>query len=169
MKRIMMSIALMAFIFIQYAKAQDKTVAILFNKSLDSYYNLKNALAKDNPQEAQKLASLLQADLKAVPHKGFANNVQHELWMQQSSQMLQKLTELSSQSDLDSQRKSFKEISNAMVTLTTDLKVNHKKAYVQYCPMGKYTWLNEVKEVQNPFYGSKMYDCGEVKATISNR
>jgi hypothetical protein len=169
MKRIILSIALLAISFMQYAGAQDKTLALSFNKSLGSYYNLKNALAKDNAEAAQKLASVLQADIKAVPHKGFATNAQHELWMQQSSQMQQKLTELSTQSDLDLQRKSFKEISNAMVTMATELKINDKKAYVQYCPMGKYTWLNEVKEVQNPFYGSKMYDCGEVKATISKR
>jgi len=35
--------------------------------------------------------------------------------------------------------------------------------------MGKYNWLNEVKAVQNPFYGSQMYDCGEVKETLAKK
>ncbi|RZJ80949.1 MAG: DUF3347 domain-containing protein [Flavobacterium sp.] len=35
--------------------------------------------------------------------------------------------------------------------------------------MAKKSWLNEVEAVQNPFYGSMMYDCGEVTETIAKK
>lgn len=169
MNKIILCTALFICAFIHPSIAQNKAVALTFNIALQDYYGLKNALATDKPEEASKLAIVLQQHVKEVPHTGFANDAQHKLWMDQSVVILQQLTELAAKNDLDGQRKNFREISNAFVSLTAELKVNAKKAFVQYCPMGKYTWLNEVKEVQNPFYGSKMYDCGEVKSTISKK
>lgn len=169
MKKLVLAIAVIFCAFIKPVAAQNKVVAARFNQSLQDYYELKNALATDKPAEAAQLATTLQASIKEVPHQGFASDAQHQLWMQQSAIILPQLAELATKTDLDGQRKNFREISTAFVVLATELKLNTKKAFVQYCPMGKYTWLNEVKDVQNPFWGSKMYDCGEVKSTISRK
>jgi len=169
MKRIILIAALFISVFTQSSVAQKAGVATKFNKSLDSYYALKNALATDKPAEAVKLATILIAAVKAVPHTGFATDAQHHLWMEQSAIITEQSAALAAAPELEAQRKSFRPISDAFVKLATELKINSKTTYVQYCPMGKYTWLNEVKAVQNPFYGSQMYDCGEVKETISGR
>lgn len=168
MKRIVLCLALLCA-FVASSSAQDAAVSVKFNKSLESYYALKNALATDQPEAAQKLAASVVVAVKEVPHKGFATEAQHQLWMQESDLISQYGTELAATADLDAQRKAFREIGSAFVKLATEFKINNKKAFIQYCPMGKYTWLSEVKEVQNPFYGSKMYDCGEVKGTISKK
>lgn len=54
-----------------------------------------------------------------------------------------------------------------MVKLAKAFNMNNEVIYVQYCSMAKKSWLNEVEAVQNPFYGSMMYDCGEVTETIA--
>lgn len=169
MKRIILIAALLISVTVQSAMAQNAAVTTKFNKSLTSYYALKNALATDKPAEAEKMATALVAAVKAVPHAGFASDAQHHLWMEQSAVIIDQATVIAGTADLAGQRKSFRDVSDAFVKLATELKINNKVAYVQYCPMGKYNWLNEVKAVQNPFYGSQMYDCGEVKETLAGK
>jgi hypothetical protein len=45
----------------------------------------------------------------------------------------------------------------------------NKKLYQDYCPMaddGKIAiWISEIKEIKNPYKGSKMLTCGSVKKT----
>jgi len=166
MKTVILGLALISGVFIQPAFAQKAEVSGKFNQSLKSYYALKNALATDKQEEAPKLALALQTAVKEVPHKGFKDTKQHLLWMSESAVIQQKAVELSKNKDLKSQRKNFESISTAFIQLTRELKLNDQDAFVQYCPMGKFSWLNEVKEIQNPYYGSEMYDCGTVKDTL---
>ena len=77
--------------------------------------------------------------------------------------------ELSAEKAIKVQRNSFWPLSSAMVKLAKALNLNAGEVYVQYCPMAKKSWLNEVEAVQNPFYGSMMYDCGEVTEIIAKK
>jgi len=169
MKRIFLFAALLISVSIQPLRAQNAAVITKFNKTLTSYYDLKNALATDKAPEAQQLATPLVAAVKAVPHAGFATAYQHQLWMEQSAIIIEQSNAITATADLAAQRKIFRAVSDAFVKLATELKINSSTVYVQYCPMGKYNWLNEVKAVQNPFYGSQMYDCGEVKETLTKK
>ncbi|MGY0039515.1 DUF3347 domain-containing protein [Pedobacter sp. NJ-S-72] len=166
MKQVLLGLALFLVASSQPAVAQKASVSGKFNQSLKSYYALKNALATDKPEDALKLAGELQLAVKEVPHKGFADAKQYVLWMKESAVIQQKASELAKTKDLKSQRKSFEGISTAFITLAKELKLNNQDVFVQYCPMGKFSWLNEVKEIQNPYYGSQMYDCGTVKDTL---
>lgn len=166
MKTVLLGLALFLVASLQPALAQKASVSGKFNQSLKSYYALKNALATDKPEDAAKLAGELQLAVKEVPHKGFADAKQHVLWMKESAVIQQKAAELAKTKDLKSQRKSFEGISTAFITLAKELKLNNEDVFVQYCPMGKFSWLNEVREIQNPYYGSQMYDCGTVKDTL---
>ncbi|WP_010229981.1 DUF3347 domain-containing protein [Gillisia marina] len=46
----------------------------------------------------------------------------------------------------------------------------NKELYVLHCPMANSNkgafWLSASSEVKNPYYGSAMLTCGEVKDTI---
>ncbi|WP_052496422.1 DUF3347 domain-containing protein [Pedobacter lusitanus] len=166
MKQIILGFALLLIASLQPAFAQKTNVSGKFNQSLKSYYALKNALATDKSEEAPKLALALQKAVKDVPHQGFSGAEQHVLWMKESALIQQKAAELALSKDLESQRKSFGSISTSFIKLAQELKLNDQPVFVQYCPMGKFSWLNEVKEIQNPYYGSQMYDCGTVKDTL---
>lgn len=168
MKKLILLITLISGVFVQQSNAQ-QAVEAKFNKGLEKYYILKNALATDKAEEAQKAAIALGVAVKDVPHKGFATDGQHQLWMKESAVIQQQLAILAKSSDLKVQRKSFEGVSQSFVTLTSELKINAKPVYVQYCPMAKASWLNEVKDVQNPYYGSMMYDCGTVKEVLDKK
>ena len=39
-------------------------------------------------------------------------------------------------------------------------------AVCAYCPMAKASWLQTGKVIENPYYGSEMFDCGSITVTI---
>lgn len=168
MKRLMLLITLISGVFVQQSNAQ-QTVPAKFNVSLEKYYVLKNALATDKATAAQQAAIALSRSLADMPHKGFVNDQQHMLWMKESAVIQQQAKLIAGSSDLKVQRKSFGALSSSFVTLADSLKLNNKTIFVQYCPMAKASWLNEVKDIQNPYYGSMMYDCGSVTGTIAKK
>jgi len=155
--------------FVQPVVAQTADVKQNFNKSLISYYALKNALAADRSAEASTLAATLLHTVKEMPASGFASDKQQKLWLVESGKIQTDARQLIQANDLKTQRKSFEGISSAFLSLTQELKINNAPVFVQYCPMAKSTWLNEVKEIQNPYYGNAMKDCGSVKELIDKR
>jgi hypothetical protein len=52
-----------------------------------------------------------------------------------------------------------------------DIVGTSQKLYQAYCPMYNNNkgaqWLSVTKEIKNPYYGSKMMDCGEVQREIN--
>lgn len=163
MKKIIFNtLVLLIFVF-QVTLAQTAKLSTNFNKTLKSYYQLKDALAADEPAKAIEYAKALQETLKNVPHTGFKSDKHHTLWMQESAKIGTHAGKLSQRKVLAEQRKEFEGISASMIQLTSVLKLNSDEAYVQYCPMGKYSWLSESRKIENPYYGAEMFDCGTVK------
>jgi hypothetical protein len=146
------------------AKAQK----VEFNKTLKSYFDLKNALATDNVEMANTNAKILLTAIKSFPVQKLGVHQQEE-WKKYIDELKKNISAIVSEKDLKRQRKSFEGVVYPMIKITKGLHLNNNDVYVQYCPMIKRSWLNEVEEVQNPFYGSQMYDCGEVTDTISKR
>lgn len=166
MKTIFLIITVLTTSILSLVEAQDLKTKAAFNKTLTAYFDTKNALAKDNVGLASTSAKSLLTSLVAFPVKSLSN-AQQTIWKTQVEEIKNAANALASQKDLAMQRKSFWPLSTAMVKLTKALKLNNNDVYVQYCPMAKKSWLNEIEEVQNPFYGSMMYDCGEVTETIT--
>jgi len=158
---------MMAIIAISSTKilfAQSKTDAS-FNQLLSTYYEVKNALAADKKELAVQKAKTLSAKVDAVPHKDLPAT-QHTLWMEQAKILKAKATELASGKDIKAQRKAFEGISYAMIKTIRNIKFNNTTVYIQHCPMAKASWLNEKEAIENPYYGSMMFDCGDVTETI---
>ncbi|MCX2573777.1 DUF3347 domain-containing protein [Pedobacter sandarakinus] len=139
-----------------------------FNQLLGTYYDVKNALAADDAVAAKAKVKTLSAKVDAVPHKSLPEN-QHALWMEQAKIMKAKATELAAGKDLKAQRKSFEGISYAMIKTVKNIKFNNATVYIQHCPMAKASWLNEKEAIENPYYGSMMFDCGDVSETITSK
>jgi membrane fusion protein, copper/silver efflux system len=73
---------------------------------------------------------------------------------------------------LASQRKLFKELSEAAIALADRSPPSASVApqlYVMHCPMVPADWLQASREVQNPYYSSSMKTCGEVRREIPAR
>jgi hypothetical protein len=66
--------------------------------------------------------------------------------------------------DLKSARAGFGDLSDAVIAAG---KVEGWKdvpeAKVAYCPMIRKSWVQKDEKIQNPYYGSSMLTCGEIK------
>lgn len=68
--------------------------------------------------------------------------------------------------DLKEQRKILSPLSAKIIDLVKAHPPTKPTLYIAHCPMVKADWLQTGKDVENPYYGSEMFDCGEVTATI---
>jgi len=167
MKKIMIMMAIIAIATTKITFAQSKTDAP-FNLLLTAYYDVKNALATDKKDLATEKVKVLSAKVEAIPHKDLPAS-QHMLWMEQAKVIKAKAAELAAGKDIKAQRKSFEGISYAMIKTVKNIKFNNATVYVQHCPMAKASWLNEKESIENPYYGSMMFDCGDVSETIKSK
>lgn len=141
---------ILLFAMATVAKSQDVPTV------LKQYFAVKSALTKDNFGQAT-------ADAKA-----FANAVKSTTFPKGVlvTDLAKSATSLAEAKDIASQRLAFGKISPIMLKLAERTKLT-APIYVQNCPMAKQSWLSEVKNIQNPFYGNSMLTCGEVTKTIT--
>lgn len=69
--------------------------------------------------------------------------------------------------NVEHQREHFALLSRDINDLTDNFGTAGLKLYLDFCPMynkqNGAIWVSEKKEIVNPYYGSKMSDCGCVK------
>lgn len=130
---------------------------------LSAYFAVKNALANDEKATAQ--ATELYKNLKSFSIKQL-NSKQQQVWNAHSASVIKAIQPMLNASSIKEQRELFKEVSVLITKCLKEMKITNGKIFVQYCPMAKAGWLNEVEAIQNPYYGSMMFDCGENKEKI---
>jgi Cu(I)/Ag(I) efflux system membrane fusion protein len=64
----------------------------------------------------------------------------------------------------------FRQVSDAVYAISAAAKLSNAGVYRQYCPMafndeGAY-WLSNSRDIQNPYFGRKMKECGEVTDSL---
>lgn len=109
------------------------------------YAVLDQALTVDNSKAAQKAATELINALKDVKN---------------SEAALKAATEISATNDLQAQRKAFSMLTTAMYNIFKTEKPG-KMLYIHYCSMVKAYWMDESKDIANPYLGQKMPTCGK--------
>lgn len=167
MKKILGLVAVMTIATTAFTYAQSKTDVAL-NQVLMAYYDVKNALATDKKDLAIDKVKVLSTKINAVNHKDLPAE-EHKIFMEQAAIIKSKSAQLAGSNDIKTQRKDFEGISYAMIKTLKALKFNSQTVYVQYCPMAKASWLNEKENIENPCYGSMMFDCGDVSETIKSK
>ncbi|CAH8281807.1 Cu(I)/Ag(I) efflux system membrane fusion protein [Mariniflexile fucanivorans] len=146
------------------AKFQEQLKAV-FNE----YINLKDALVKEDSKSTSANATTLLNKLNKVDMKLLSDNKAHNHWMSLAGDIKASATSISKASSIKSQRDDFKHLSSHLIKVLQLFGVN-EKVYVQFCPMadndkGAY-WLSKEEKVINPYFGSAMLTCGEVKQVI---
>jgi len=69
--------------------------------------------------------------------------------------------------DLKQAREGFSPLSKAVLNYVKEFGFSGE-AYCFYCGMVKKSWLQEHDRIGNPYYGSKMYKCGEMTGMMMN-
>lgn len=136
---------------------------------LENYLSLKTALANDNYAAATKAGLKMKSRLEKVPMEHF-QGVNHALWMEQSTLLKSKLSQIETSKGIDALRHLFIPISKAMIVIADHLASPKTPIYVQHCPMANSNegadWLSVDSEILNPYFGSQMLNCGSTIKTI---
>ncbi len=148
-------------------KVPDAAKAQLYS-FVDGYLDLKNALVNDNFEAAKTGASGM---MKLIKNKNLElESVEEEAWESYREEILQGLETISSAKNMESIRNGFDELSETMIGMVKTFRLTNKTLYVQFCPMANNdrgaNWLSLSTEVQNPYFGSSMLNCGEVRETL---
>lgn len=131
-----------------------------------NYLNLKNALAADDSKGAATAGGELYKSITAVETRDLSDS-QKVLMKDISAGALENAAYVSKNAgNIKQQREHFKDLSDDIYGFVKAFG-SSKTLYKDYCPMAKANWVSEVKEIKNPYYGTEMSDCGEIKETIS--
>ena len=137
---------------------------------LEGYLQLKNALAKDDGKGAAAAGSSIVTTLGKVDMKGLSG-VQMKSYMDIADDMKEHAEHIGANAGkIEHQREHFIMLSKDIADLVKSFGNGGQTLYKDSCPMandGKGAiWISEVKEIKNPYLGSKMPECGTVKETI---
>jgi Cu(I)/Ag(I) efflux system membrane fusion protein len=149
------------------------TVSDKFQEQLkvvyNDYINLKDALVEEDSKNTSDNATSLLNNLSKVDMKLLSDNNAHTHWKSLVKEIQSSATSISKTSDIKTQRDHFKHLSSHLINAVQLFGVS-EKVYVEFCPMadnnnGAY-WLSKEEKVINPYFGSAMLTCGEVKQVI---
>lgn len=134
------------------------------------YLQLKNALAKDNAKDAAAAGNTIVASLAQITATSLPADKQ-KVYRELQDDIKEHAEHIGANAGkIEHQREHFVMLSKDVSDLVKEFGNNGQLLYKDFCPManeGKGAiWISEVKEIQNPYLGSKMPDCGTLKETI---
>lgn len=135
----------------------------------DAYFELKNALVKDDLKTAKKASEKMKSSLNKINMSLFGAD-SHNLYMTYNSNLKQELQHLPHVEKIENARQKFQAISETMVAMSQSFEPLENIIYVQFCPMADNNkganWISLDKDIKNPYFGKSMLTCGEVSLEI---
>jgi len=137
---------------------------------IEAYLKIKNALVSDNDKEAALAGKVLLSAFDNIDKSSVPSEKKSEF-----NEIIEDAKEhanhiLENQGEIDHQREHFEMLSTDIKDLIA-IVGSDRTLYQIYCPMYNNkkgsSWLSASDDIKNPFYGSKMLNCGEVKSKIS--
>jgi len=135
---------------------------------IDNYLKIKNALVADNQEEAARAGGMLISDFEKFDKTSYSSEEQKELTdiIEDAKEQAEHISE----SPMEHQREHFDILSKDVIDMIA-ITGTEKKLYQDFCPMYNNKkgaqWLSSTEEIKNPFFGSKMMNCGEVQKKIN--
>ena len=163
----LVTVMLIAFTTVNFSLTA-QTASSVLSPVYESYFLLKDALVKGDDNAAQKAAGTLYNNIVAVPMDKLGSS--HPTWMNLQPKLSFDSEHIKGTNDIDHQREHFISLSKNIYAMMKAVKYN-KTVYWQHCPMynqqkGGADWLSLDKEIKNPYFGSKMLNCGSITETI---
>jgi Cu(I)/Ag(I) efflux system membrane fusion protein len=137
-------------------------------QTMKPYLDLKDALvASDDQAAATHAREVVTAweRFAVIPQ----DNDEKDMFAGMKSSVLNGAKGTVSAGDLEKRRADFEVLSNALIALIDRYGVTGTTLYKQYCPMafedkGSY-WISDKRQIRNPYFGTMMLSCGEVRGT----
>lgn len=162
----------------EQADAPQRTVPVpeAFREHLDAlvsvYLEDQRDLSRDKFPQSQKQSSAFQERLERIP-ADWMEEEDREEWRRLSAQLDQGAEQFSSAEGLDAARSGFRQISESLVAMLRRWGSEERRPLlVYYCPMafeGKGgRWLQSAEGIENPYYGSRMFTCGQLEERLTD-
>lgn len=135
---------------------------------IEAYIQIKNGLVDDSKEKAANGAEALLKAFAAFDMSQLSTETHNEYM--EILESAKEHTEHIVKGTIDNQREHFEPLSTNISDMIA-LLGTEKTLYKDFCPMannnkGAY-WLSEVKDIENPYFGSRMLKCGSVKEQIN--
>jgi Protein of unknown function (DUF3347) len=118
---------------------------------LDHYLKIQTELTKDSIKGVDANATAISAAIECGDMKML------------SAEVARQAKALAQAKDLGAAREAFKPLSKSLIKYLADNKAGVGTYHEAYCPMAKASWLQTGKHIQNPYLGTEMPSCGELK------
>jgi Cu(I)/Ag(I) efflux system membrane fusion protein len=152
-----------------YSNARPDAFANQFQAVISVYLTLTESLVAADAETVQKEVKKLLNTLEKIDMMLLKGDA-HDYWMEQSKIIKEEGKKIAGSKNIDTQRKAFKPLSEAVINITKSYLPNQNKLYIQYCPMADNDlgafWLSTQSQINNPYFGDMMLRCGETKDTI---
>ena len=149
-------------------------VTQMFISSLDPVYKkylaAQAALAGDDLKGFQSAASEMHAEMSHIDDSGL-DETARPVWSDLSERLLTNQEHIQHLTEIEEARKLFETYSIAMIDVSMRFGYEGSaEVYLAFCPMafdnkGAF-WLQVGEQVKNPYFGSEMPRCGEIKRSI---
>lgn len=129
-----------------------------------NYIVLKNALVASDTAKAKVATDNLKQSVEQVDVSTLTEKEQNA-WLQHKEGILAGLNQLRQSNDIKGEREAFSAVSDSFTNVFKNLGVKGVTIYRQHCPMALNNkgagWLSEKEEIENPYFGNEMLECGE--------
>lgn len=128
---------------------------------LSDYLTVEDALFASNVGDAKNAIGKMQKEVQQLQTGASGKSYEKEL------KFLGAFLDIYGKSEsLEEIRSGFQKISGSMITLAEQKLFGSDTLYVMFCPSNKASWLDDSKEIKNPYYGIAVTACGSIKKTI---
>lgn len=143
-----------------------------FRRQLDgvfsSYFAISKALAADDAAGAAKGFKAMSEAAAAVDMSLLRGDA-HEAWMKHKAVIGGIVSKAPETGDIQKLRELFSPLSDETISLARRFPPP-RAYYVLHCPMAfdgrGGVWLQDARQIRNPYFGSGMLECGDVQETI---
>ena len=146
---------------------QDMEFSAEFVASLDpvylNYFEIQDDLAHDKADNLEKTAQALLNGLENVQAGELGAHAEH--WSRLSSRIESATRNIAASDNIGIIRSEFKKLSDALIETASMFGISDNIEVKQYhCPMAfndaGADWLSPKDEVENPYFGAEMFNCG---------
>lgn len=136
------------------------------------YFALKNSLVATKAEEASAAATQLITEASSFATAMQGDSVHAPSIKPYLDTIITQSKVITTFKDetCEQQRIAFEIVSRAVYGMAKASGLKNARVYHQYCPMafndkGAF-WLSDNSEIQNPYFGKKMLECGEVTDSL---
>ena len=165
MKKLFLSVVILATVTVQHSFAQDSTRTNQFTTLLNAYYGIKNALVSSDATVAATKAGELAKAIDDIDMMALSE-ADHTSFMAAQEKLKADAQAIAASNKIEAQRATFSSLSNNIYTFAKAAILSTEPVYQQYCPMKKMYWLSSETTIKNPYYGKMMLTCGKVTETL---